>query len=405
MKSIKSFESYIKESTTSLMVRELTTNELKVISDFVDMVSTLFDYIDGSRTRATFNQLKSDLSKYKKYGWYEMVNSYINDVQNTLDIMDRAIAKSDGITDKIRQAADKLYNAFMSKDVNKVLSISKSTRLGQLVAIKNNASIDLDKTLAKIKNPFQKSGGFLFQTAGFLDALGEDTLKSLLAKNYKTHKYTYLTTNNIITQDYEYLVHLMKTATADSRSVSLANHEYLKYSEFAYANNQGYIEFKELVDDYLKGSGNRKLIPQIADKIRLFPEIHSSNEKFKLDTTQVYRGLGFFEGQNEDGDPGIEAIKKRDEQQRWLATTDSFEVAKRFARGRGHIMYNEDMDKDVSYILIYRVNKDSILFDTNSFGGAYQEEEITIDVKKSKLVGYYKFYKGDRVDSADYQKI
>jgi hypothetical protein len=405
MKSIKFFESYIKESTTTLMVRELTTSELKVISDFVDMVSILFDYIDGNKTRGTFKRLKDDLTKYKRYGWYEMVNSYVSDVQNTLDMMDKAIAKSDGISDKIRQATDKLYSAFISKDVDKILSVNKNTRLRQLVDTRNNASIDLDKTLAKIRNPFQKSGGFIFQTAGFLDALGEDTLKSLLAKDYKIHKYTYLTTNNIISQDYEYLVHLMKTATTDNRSVSLANHEYLKYSEFAYANNQGYIEFKELVDDYLKGSGDRKLIPKIADKIRLFPEIHASNEKFKLDTTEVYRGLGFFEGRNEDGDPGIESIKKRDEQQRWLATTDSFEVAKRFARGRGHIMYNKDMDRDVSYILIYRVNKDSIMFDTNSFGGAYQEDEITIDIKKSKLVGYYKFYKGDRVDSADYQKI
>jgi len=100
----------------------------------------------------------------------------------------------------------------------------------------------------------------------------------------------------------------------------------------------------------------------------------------------VYSGIGFNDYDVEKYRDDIyeeDFIVDNDIKNKIVATSKDKYVAVNFAYMRGHS--EGGRSSVVGYVMEYEVNINSIILDFSIFGGKYNENEVIIDVEKSKL--------------------
>ena len=132
----------------------------------------------------------------------------------------------------------------------------------------------------------------------------------------------------------------------------------------------------ENVNSYLY-SNDRDKIPSIINQFKKFPDLENEMKNIEKGTT-VYRGVNIHD---------TELAKEREQDVKYVATSLFESVAENFAKAKGHL--DKERGNETGVMLVYSINPESIVLDTNIFGSVYGEREILIDRTKSKLIRSY----------------
>jgi hypothetical protein len=373
------------ESTemASVTPRKLNRVEIRFVTMFQDMLRIVKN-IPKEVTLKQLYKYKEQLDKYRKFPFSEPI---INIVDAQIQFGEEILLARGSLTSEYYNNAlekfDDVVDRFMSGDYDGVLShtdfvsgfnntISKSSR---------------DENKLSFSNPLLKSTNIFNMGQG--DRLITDfdfgDMDSIINKDISKFCYTIMNLPKTRLDEPDFLIYFIQELKDNAKPVRIKTGDMRKQSKLNDADTPEYDELVKMVDAYLH-SNNKEIIPQILTLIKKMDSLYKANERSKKKIKTVYRGI--------KGKYDKEDLAAMDRKQGFVATTLSYGVAKRFATNRGWIMRNPDAEVE-GRILVYNVDYNSIILDTQIFGSAFQEAEVIIDAKKAKLVEVEYVYPGD----------
>ncbi|MFA5025437.1 MAG: hypothetical protein WC503_02960 [Candidatus Shapirobacteria bacterium] len=362
---------------------KISADEIKLIKAFVAMLRITTEFYEKPSMK-TYPKFKEDIKPYFKYPFSKPVKARI-------ELLDEEFGKIDTAKSNLPE----VLNSF-SADVAKLEAMFKAGnfKTGASFASTVNNKIESIKTsqvrhrdiLKGRKNPFYVADPFFFQTTDFIRSFSVEDMKEIINKDYIKFSYSYLHFPKVKLDNFQFLVYFIQELKTDETPIELHPHQFNKYSDFLYMESENYGEFKKLIDKYLH-SNDKKLIPKLLELLEELPELKAANEKLKKETKIVYRGIGGYSGEGERGEPTRADIEKEDKRIKYVACSSSRYVAERFAKMIGHL--ESGRRSDWGTVITYKVSPASIIFDTDTFGGIFGEDEVLIDATKAEIIDIY----------------
>lgn len=372
---------YLLEENSEIQVdvRQLTSSEKKIIEKFQAVISYVVKYFKiKDPTEKDYYDFKHSIWQYIKLPFCAPLRRFIKEVDEKLKSKELSIPEVPKILKDFSKDLDDTVSLFLSKKVDQ--AYEKALKLKNKSKMLINAKLNPTNIITKRSPVFSLSPETIFQTDDFIKTgFSLKDMEDLVYKDLKVYNYTYLNFPEKMLNNYQYLVYFIQKLKKDTRKVILTGKEFRDFSEFLYQNDN-FSEFKKLVSDYLHNN-NKKLIPEIMEKLKSYPKLVEMNEKLKKETKVVYRGIAFTVDDQIPTEKKIEQIEKKNQ---YVATSKSKHTASLFAERRGHLMGGRT--SKVGYILVYDTsNPKSILIDSDIFGAIFGEGEVLIDTKYAKL--------------------
>jgi|WetSurMetagenome_2_1015567.scaffolds.fasta_scaffold32745_4 hypothetical protein len=369
------------ESFKTVSVKEISPQEKTIIENFVSMLKITYNFFkkgkDYTRDIKEYEQYKRDVSPYLKEPWAGPVRKRIEQINKELTRINIAKKTAPRHLESLSKDIKKLETMFHKKDFGGGAAFSRN--LNRKLNSLNTFNKSPEKELAGYRNPLYKADPIIFEPSGLIRSFEYDEMETLINKDYNSYKYSYLNFPTAKLKDFEWLVYFIQKLQNTSKKVELSYGLYNKWIDFLYINNEDFSKLKNIVDNYLH-SGDKKLIPDILNQLKNYPELNKTNEKLKKQHKMLYRGIG---GYNEKDEPTEKEIKAAELKSKYVATTTSKHVAMSFAKMIGHL--ESGRRSDWGYIIWYSVTPAAIILDTAIFGSIYGESEVLIDVTKATI--------------------
>lgn len=377
LKKILYFDSFVNESTEVLNVspRPINAMERELLKKFQELVLIVYDF-DGDKLE-NFNDFEKSVSDYLKFPFAKTISNFVNKVRSYKSEQSE-IKDVDGIIKRHDEVLDKAMRMFKSGEMDKKL-LSELTELNIKLSKTTRTSDQVAKEL--FYNPYKLSSmrGFFSGRKTLVGSFDKDDLDDFKKMDLDKPLYTYLNFPKKKLGDFESILYFVKELTDDPKPKRLDKSKIKTFSDYLNDGSEEYAKFVANIDSYLYNN-NKKLIDDVLDGIKKYPELQKANEKSKGRITSVYRGIGFYQ---EDNPPSKEELIKNEKELKYVATSTSESVARRFAEMRGHL--ERERRSHVGYIIEYEVNSDSVVLDATIFDSPYGEGEILIDATKAKV--------------------
>lgn len=353
--------------------REIDKNTKDILTAFQEILGKVVSfYHDSSEKRGRIKSLKDfkifkrEMLQYAKYPFMYPVLKQIKEIEN--QIIDKYQA-----TRQINK--DKEFSSHLK--TAKRLWLSKNPQMAYKYAIpiinfmKNHkiSSTSDDDILKQHHNPFYIENPLFFQSTNFLKIFELSEIREVINKDLDIYRYSYMRLPESRHANFQYIAYFILELKKKPVEIALTNNEMRQYFDMSF-DDDGYANLVKKVQTYLLDN-DKKLLPDILKEMKEFPDIVKANEAAKQKITKVYRGFP---------DTGNHKPDK------FLATSISRNVAKRFALEIGHLESEDNRRSDSGIIITYEVNSEAIVLDTRIFGGIYNEAEIIIDETKAKVI-------------------
>lgn len=322
-----------------------------------------------------FKKLKRTLVQYKDVPWVRPIFDQINSINSEYVEKFQGQRRLKKVDMNSRLAP--VLQAWSTKNPTAIISATKklSPVVADLIATNKDP-------LQHRRNPYYRVNPLFFMASGFINQFEIDDIDAILDVDLTTEHYSYLPLPREKLHDYQYIVYYMQNLTSTQDPITIRNNKVTKYLQMAYAGTE-YEALANKVQEYLS-SNDKRLIPGVLSELRKYPELVKVNNEVKRTLNTVYRGVGWADDDYEDR-VSINDIVQRDRQEQFVAATTSKHVATNFALGIGHLESNDRRRNTQSYVITYNVGPESVLLDTQIFGGIFGESEILIDATKAMV--------------------
>lgn len=335
-----------------LTTRKISTNEIKICTDFKNILKDVYEYNKDHDLDKLYNSIKDynyDFLDEIKNHFKEFSDSkshnesriklFQNKIEQNYKLIDRAISLySQGkfdfeLPEKLDLKSFSQKKEFISKDI-----LSSFFSAGKVLGLVSKFNKDDVEDLMNLKLENKKT-----------------------ALNLKPE------------MSWQHIVFFMKNLTdKDEIKIGSNFNIWMRFN-----SSDDYKELENLIEQYQQ-SNDKKVIPRILEIINSNPIIKEKNDEYKSIKT-LYRGIGSEEPlSNKD-------IEAQDKKSKYISTTPHKNVAKRFAKGIGHLESEDISRNEYQYIIEYSTSHDSILFSTELTGEMYNETDIIIDATKATI--------------------
>lgn len=385
-------------------IDEETLDVLKLFQDVLKITNSFFQEGSKEDRRGHLNSLR-DLKKIKqelsRFHNYPFINTIMKQIENlNSEATEWLQSKRENKQLTIPSLANDIARAkaaWKTGDREAVKAASKM--LIKKMDVSTIAKQSEKEVLRKYKNPFYIENPLIFQTNDFLKVFEKQDMDEVITKDLTKFKYSYLKLPASRHSDFQFIAYFILQLRDAPGEIELSSHQINKYFEMAYSN-EAYASLTRMVKRYLS-SNDKSLIPEIAEKLKEFPDIIKANKMAlsKIDT--VYRGVAFSDEDDEDDDAVFDAetVIANDAKKSFLATSKFESVAERFALRIGHLE-SRSAARSSGVVVEYSVDMDSLVLDTNIFGGIFGEDEIIMNPRKA-VVNKYTLV-GPDVEDDDY---
>lgn len=309
-------------------VRMLTKDEYLHIMLFKKMLSLVVDFWANDKTRKSFNEFKSKMQPFLKYPYSKPIKITIDQIEDQLSKIENARIEVPSILPKYSSEIEKLEKLFLSKNISAAITQAKKVKaMSSSLKLANQTKNQVFKSN---KNPFEIQDPLFFQTNDFIRSFGLNDMKSLINKDIKQFKFSYLVFPKNMLNNYQYLVYFIQQLQDKNDPVALGNSQYIKWQDYFYQNKEEFNKLKKLADEYFHSNDKKKLI-DLMNLLEKFPELKETNEKLKYSYSTLFRGLGWRSEQQRPSDTEIERQEKKS---KYVSTSKFISVATRFAEGR-----------------------------------------------------------------------
>lgn len=384
-------------------LRIITKEEQGDAEDFQIMLAQFFHLFQNNKGRLgmdsfrDYQKLKKSVRRFHNRPWFERITFFFERYDKLFaeQFQDKRVATKTS-SSHISAVNDQMLALFKSHNIDAIIKMTPQ------VKSYTNAILNAKKDISKeIRNPVYNENPLIFGSNNFVQVFERPEMQELLAKDLNEYKYTYMNMVEQKASDFQYLVYWIQKLQNTDEPIDLRGVAFEKFLHYQY-DTPAFEELLTNVKAYLDGSkGNLKII---LDKMQGFPTIMAANERAKNSITTVYRGLGFRNGEygDEEDERYVDEVEiiSRERDNIYVATSTSIHAATNFLHMKGHLMGGRT--SDYGYMLTYEVGPESILFDTNIFGGKFDEDEVVIDTRKAKLVNIEYDEKSDEEDDDDY---
>lgn len=368
-------------ASTKVKPRPASRFELGTVRNLQKMLAVTLSFFDGngSRNRKEYEDFKAAFKQYIPLPYSGPIAKKIAEIDKSLATFDSAVAQRPKATKDISSIASKMKASFLRGDYKKVLSMKAEAE--RAVNALKDAAKDSRRRVSNHRNPFQIDDPMFFLSSDFLRVFSKADMYALIDKDLSKTRYTYLKLPSEKLKDFQYIVHFANELQPSDSPIEISGDKFVKWQDYFYSDVKGFEDLKKMVDEYLH-SNNQSLIPKIMDKMEGFPELVEANERLKMATRTLYRGIGG----NDRTPPSERDIEKETKRAKFVATSRQSGVAERFAEGRGHVMGGRTHEWGV--IITYSVKPKGIVLDTNVFGGLYGEAEVLVLPSALKAIDY-----------------
>jgi hypothetical protein len=377
MRKLLYFDSFVNESTEVLTVspRPINSMERELLKKFQELVLIVYEF-DGGRLD-NFEDFESRVSDYLRFPFARTISNFVNKVRSYKSERDK-IKDVDSIIERHDKTLDQAMRQFRDGKMDKKL-LSELAELNAKLAKSTRTSDQVAKEL--FYNPYKLSSmrGFFGGRKTLVGAFDKDDLDDFKKLDLDEPLYTYLNFPRKKMEDFESILYFVKELTDDPKPRRIEKSKVKTFADYLNDGSEEYAKFVANVDSYLYNN-NKKLIEDVLDGIKKYPELYKANEKSKNKITNVFRGVGFY---REDNPPNKEELIKNERDLKYVATSTSESVARRFAEMRGHL--ERERRSHVGYIIEYEVDSESVVLDATIFDSPYGEGEILIDASKAKV--------------------
>lgn len=366
----------------TVKVRPTKKEEIDEAEDFQGMIRMFHETFTKNEGRVgvdsfrDYQNLKKNLKRYSNRPWFSNVRQFVNRTNKKFEEYFQHRRKANMITsDYVKSVNNRAVEIFSSGNIDEVIRINPmlSDYVDSFIAAQKKSIAD------EVRNPIYIQNPLFFGSNNFVRVFETPEIEKLINKDLRKFKYTYLDMVQSKADNFQYMVHWIQELKDTNEDVDLTKQQFTKYLEYVYDTPE-FSDYLKMIQDYL--SDNRKsLLPKILEKLKDYPTLYEANEEAKKRINEVYRGVGFYY-EDEDYVHEDELINY-DKKQQYIATTTSYRAAQNFAYMRGHL--ERTRRSDYGYIISYGVSPESILLDTNIFGGKFFEDEIVIDARKAKV--------------------
>jgi hypothetical protein len=335
-----------------------------------------------------YKKFKKELKRFSNYPFMVPLIKKIREWDNELISLFQSKRHVAQKNSEIKTLSTELMTLFMNGSIDEAYNYSLSVK--QFIDSTKNRRNDIDDIIGAKRNPLYIENPLFFGRNGLLDQFTKEDMIELIKIDLNINKWTYMPLPENKIQDFEFIVHWIQQLQSSSDPIEISSSIYSKYAEYAYSSVD-FDRLKNLLKTYLH-ENDKSIIPQIINQINKIPDLAKTNDDQKLKISTVFRGIAVDETTTKKD------IKTQELQNKYVATSLSQRVAKRFSYQIGHLENEKNRRSDYGAVITYEVNYDSIILDTNILGGIFGESEIIIDVSKSKIIDIEMNYKEDDYD-------
>ena len=348
-------------------VRPITDHEQHMAMAFQEMLQINVDFWENPSEK-TYQLFKNHILKYNNVPFFTEIKKFITTTDSSLREIEAADKTDITQLDKIVKRAE---TALLGGNIPEF--VRWSNQINAATLSKRGSTVKFYKHLG----PWYKENPLFFGSVGLLHKFEKQDQQEILKVDLSKPMWTYLTIPESQSHNYEFMVWWIMKLQSDNQPVEISKKDFVNYAEYAH-DGKIFSEFKKMLTSYLE-SNQKDLIPKIISLLNQLPDIKQMNDERKNNITTVYRGIVSDRMSYKD-------IREKEKTNKYVATSIYKRVARRFALQIGHLESEEARRSEEGVILTYRVDQDSILFDTSILGSVYGEEEVIIDTSKSDLV-------------------
>lgn len=338
-------------STPSRKVQPKVLHELK---EFQSFIKTIWQHFDkkSNITPEDFRKLRKVIKQYQHKPYAKPVINFVKDYTNRLltSLRQKRRVKYDST---IFSSINQMEKLFLAKKYDTILQNAPAF-IESVNSLKNANTQVLSHASNPLRIQFSPFGKNML-----LDKFGQEEFEKFLKIDIEKNQYSTIPWKDAFLNDYVYMIYFIMNLQS---SKVIQDFEAYTYTNLLYYGDPDFSHLKRLVDEYLHAN-RKKLLVEILERMKKFPELVRLNNQTRNSVSKVYRGIaGDFEPEE-----GL------------VATTTSKYVAKEFAYGRGNVRTDGE-------VVTYEVEPKDIVLDTRIFGGAYGESEIIINATTASLI-------------------
>ena len=364
-------------------VREINEHEERLASEFQKFLKIVKDYTTKKDPKEKdFHELKKGIEAYKSYPFAQPLLKRMGESEK--ELTERGEARSRIADPKFMsghaQSLAELEKAIESGNWD--AAFSQSQELGAM----NKAleqSMKSDPSLVSLRNPYEISSGMLFFSGGAREGLLQTFEKSEMDKvintDLKVNRYTFLPLEEKHLSDFENIVYFIQNLRDVEAPVEIKQRKVKELTQYMQGASAEYQALVVKVNNYLHGN-QKKLIPEIIEDMKQFPDLEEANEEAKKDIKVVYRGIPDVQDEEDAGQMTEAEVLEKDKEAKYVATSMTSWSARNFAMQKGHL--ESEGRSAGGWIIEYKTPIESIVLDTQIFGSIFGEAEVLIDVTK-----------------------
>lgn len=357
--------------------RLLTEQEQQALQAFQTVLRIIAAFYKDSKgdVDEAFNTTVSKLEEYYDYGFMQPVKKWVTASKEKIDQIEHAKTVVPKISSSIPQLVKTMQSALMKNDVDTFLRAGNSSQ--RVVNALATSSKNKRKEISNInQRPLYIQDPIFFDTANFLRAF-EQTHQEKVTALDPSKMYTYMPAP--IDDNFQFFAYWCLELSDTDETATLSKTQMQKYIRIKYKDNPVFVELVEEVKNYLYDN-NKSRIDRAVALLNKFKDLKRLQQELNSDTSVLYRGINM----SDDEELSYAELYAREMEQKYVATTDSEAIAKRFATKEGTVLNNPNQTP--GWVITYNVDPKDIVIDTQLFGTAYGgEREIIINPKKAKL--------------------
>ena len=350
----------------------------QTLETFQEALAIVYDFYHSNKrgdkrgqieSARDFKRFKMEMKRFHNYPYMAPVVKQIQQIQK--EMIDQLQAKRQvrrANPEEFSQSVRAAMTVWNQRDPRKAIQATQS-----LKSFASSSERAGSQPLKYKFNPFYRENPLFFGTDRFLEVFEQNEIRTVIERDLDVYRYSYLPLNELSQNDFQYIAYFILNLKNSQDEVELSGKSLRKYFDMSFGGDE-YNDLISKVKQYLR-SNQKKLIPEILELMKRYPEILEANEKAKQNIDYVYRGYPY--------DPDFQASTAM---RNSLAGSKRKSVAMTFALQIGHLEDPDNRRSELGYIDTYQVTPDAILLDTTIFGGIFNEDEVVFNPSKAKLV-------------------